>query len=112
MDLAKVFVVAIILVGLLGVTIYIVTPPPPEPTLKHRITIDTHGINAYSLTIKSNSGTISETVVNYTYSIILDHGEYFVEACYWNVNLTQKCEGQRIWLDEDLVVDFFVDVID
>ena len=98
--------------ALLGVVLYFTTPPPPEPKLQYRLTIDTHGIDTYYLTIKSKSGTISETVVGYDYGIKLDLGEYNIEVCYWNVNNTKKCESQRIWLDEDVNIDFFVDVIE
>ena len=90
---------------------WIITPTTPT-VFYHKLTIDTHGIDTYYLTIQSNTNEDTYTVVNENFSKILPHGEYHLEACYWNVNNTKKCEGQRIWLDEDLIVHFFVDVID
>jgi len=114
MDLVRSFTLIIIVIAVVAVGIYLATPPTQEPVvdLYHQITIDTHGINIYYLTIESNSETKSVTVVNYTYSTTLHHGEYHIEACYWNVNNTMKCESQRVWLDEDLTIEFFIGVIE
>ena len=111
MDLVKI-IISIILICLIIMIAFFIIDVPKEPRHYHTLTIDTHGIDAYFLTITSVSGVEKHTLINDTFSKLLIHGEYFLDVCYWNVNNTKKCEGQRVWLDEDKTVDFFVDVIE
>ena len=111
MDIVK-GIITIIVICFVAMVIFFFISPPPNPHLYHRLTVDTHGIDIYYLTVTSNAGTNSYTFVDETFSEVLTHGEYYLEACYWNVNNTKKCESQRIWLDEDITIDFFMDVIE
>ena len=109
MDLIRSFIFVIILCCLFGLIFYFVGPSDTSQQFEFYLTIDTNDIDIYYLTIESSSWEESITVVNYTYSTQLPLGEYYVEACYYNVNNTMRCESQRIWLDENLEVKFFVD---
>jgi len=84
----------------------------PDPVYNFRLTIDTNNIDIYYLSIISNKGTETLTVKDYVYSNILPMGEYHIEACYWTSDNVKRCEGQRVWLDEDTTVYFFVEVQD
>ena len=109
MDSIYKIIVGIIIICLIAVPIFYFAAPRPEPNLYHTLTIDTHGISHYTLTIESKEGIESLTIPTSTYDMILNHGRYNLEACYYNVNNTLKCESQSIWLDEDVTIDFFVD---
>jgi len=105
-------IIIIIMVCFIAMIVFFINDTPSERTFYHQLTIDTHGVDTYYLTIESNRGTETQTIVNEVFTKTLPHGEYNLEACYWNVNNTKKCEGQRIWLDEDVTIDFFIGVIE
>jgi len=107
--IVKLILSIVIICGILIPVLYFTTPKI-DPNLKHTLTIDAHGIKNYFLTIESKFSKESITIIEHNYSIVLDHGEYQLDACYYNVNNTMKCEGQRIWLDEDLTIDFFLEL--
>lgn len=112
MDLKQSIMIIILITFIVVIALVIIEPMPPSRPLEFRLTIDTHDIDIYYLTIESKYGTESHTMLNKVYSEVLPLGEYHIEVCYWNVNNTKTCEGQRVWLDEDTIVEFFVGVED
>jgi len=96
----------IIVISVIVTMVLFITTPRTNPyENKYNLRIDTHGIKVYTLKI---SGQEPKVITELNHSLLLNHGEHYIEACYYDLEGKMKCEGQRIWLDEDLVVEFFV----
>jgi len=110
MDRNLQMIIWIIVISVIVMMALFITTPRTDPYKnKYNLRIDTHGIEVYTFKI---SGQESKVITTLNYSMLLNHREHYIEACYYDLEGKMKCEGQRIWLDEDLVVEFFIEVIE